>query len=650
MRAHEHRLGRGPGRAPSRSRAPVTRPEAAAFGRRRPTLQGLGQRQMHQPVHRGLRTAGACPGSSETTVEGTIWPVDANLRPEGRNGPLVRTLVQPPRLLPALGQDLGVPGAAQGPAGRRRPRRSARSTSTPSRPLVWQAAERENFVARRAEDAPPRRRQHPRRRGRPRAQARPRRAAGRRVRRPAAPARARPQRRLPAQRHHPRRPAGARRGRLRRAGRTPPQLDDAYRFLRAMEHRIQLYRLRRTHLVPEDEADLRRLGRSLGPAHRPGRRAEPASGGGTPPSCGGCTRSSSTGRCSTPSPSSRPARPGSARRRRGQRLEALGYADPAAALRHLEALASGVTPQGRDPADAAAGAARLVRRLRRPGRRAARLPQGVRRARQDALVPAAAARRGRRRREPRPRAVRRPARPRPAAARPRGGRAARRPARGCDPARPGPSGAGGARRRRAAPTTAEGAVAAARGVRRRELFRTAAADIVGSYGTEEQPGRGGPRARSSTGSAARSPTSTPATHRGRAARRRARAVGRHAAHPVRGHRHGPLRRPRAGLRLRRRRAVRARAARGRRRAGGRAGREHRRHRDAPAAPAAHAPTRRCSSTPTCAPRARPGRWCARSTSYAAYYRRWSLVWESQALLRAEPVAGRRGPRARASSS
>lgn len=29
---------------------------------------------------------------SETTVEGTIWPVDANLRPEGRNGPLVRTL------------------------------------------------------------------------------------------------------------------------------------------------------------------------------------------------------------------------------------------------------------------------------------------------------------------------------------------------------------------------------------------------------------------------------------------------------------------------------------------------------------------------------------------------------------------------------
>lgn len=33
-------------------------------------------------------------------------------------------------------------------------------------------------------------------------------------------------------------------------------------------------------------------------------------------------------------------------------------------------------------------------------------------------------------------------------------------------------------------------------------------------------------------------------------------------------------------------------------------------------------------------------------SYAAYYRRWSLAWESQALLRAEPVAGDPGLGAR----
>ena len=41
-------------------------------------------------------------------------------------------------------------------------------------------------------------------------------------------------------------------------------LDDAYRFLRTLEHRLQLHRLRRTHTMPEDESDLRRLGRSLG--------------------------------------------------------------------------------------------------------------------------------------------------------------------------------------------------------------------------------------------------------------------------------------------------------------------------------------------------------------------------------------------------
>lgn len=36
-----------------------------------------------------------------------------------------------------------------------------------------------------------------------------------------------------------------------------------YRFLRALEHRMQLHRLRRTHVVPDTETDLRRLGRAL---------------------------------------------------------------------------------------------------------------------------------------------------------------------------------------------------------------------------------------------------------------------------------------------------------------------------------------------------------------------------------------------------
>src|SRR5687768_10212923 len=42
------------------------------------------------------------------------------------------------------------------------------------------------------------------------------------------------------------------------------ELRAAYEFLRSLEHRIQLFQLRRTQLLPEGEDDLRRLGRSLG--------------------------------------------------------------------------------------------------------------------------------------------------------------------------------------------------------------------------------------------------------------------------------------------------------------------------------------------------------------------------------------------------
>ena len=41
-------------------------------------------------------------------------------------------------------------------------------------------------------------------------------------------------------------------------------LDGAYRFLRTLEHRMQLWQLRRTHVLPEDHRALRRLGRSMG--------------------------------------------------------------------------------------------------------------------------------------------------------------------------------------------------------------------------------------------------------------------------------------------------------------------------------------------------------------------------------------------------
>jgi glutamate-ammonia-ligase adenylyltransferase len=119
-------------------------------------------------------------------------------------------------------------------------------------------------------------------------------------------------------------------------------LASAYRFLRTLEHRIQLQDLRRTHVVPEGEQDLRRLGRSMGfrrdpvveltaewntharevrriheklfyrPLLQAVARLEPGEARLTPEAA-------------------------------AQRLQALGYADPAGALRHLEALTSGVS-------------------------------------------------------------------------------------------------------------------------------------------------------------------------------------------------------------------------------------------------------------------------------------------------------------------
>ena len=89
-------------------------------------------------------------------------------------------------------------------------------------------------------------------------------------------------------------------------------LADAYRFLRRVEHLLQLYQLRRTHSLPDDPQTIRRIGRAMhqpflpngpGPARRgrppTPRRNSPPSGGGTRSRSGGCTRSSSTARCCT---------------------------------------------------------------------------------------------------------------------------------------------------------------------------------------------------------------------------------------------------------------------------------------------------------------------------------------------------------------
>ena len=117
-------------------------------------------------------------------------------------------------------------------------------------------------------------------------------------------------------------------------------LSNAYVFLRTMEHRIQLQRLRRTHIVPDDDAQLRALARSLGFADVDELTQV-------------WKRHAREVRRIHEKLFYRPLLNAVARLDAGEarlsldaaeeRLAALGYADPAGALRHLEALTSGVS-------------------------------------------------------------------------------------------------------------------------------------------------------------------------------------------------------------------------------------------------------------------------------------------------------------------
>ena len=421
---------------------------------------------------------------SETTVEGSIWPVDANLRPEGRNGPLVRTLSSHVAYYQRWAKTWEFQALLKARPVAGDPGLGAEYVAA-LQPLVWQAADRENFV--------------------PDVQKMRRRVV---ENIPAAEV----DRQLKLgpgglrdvefavqllQLVHGRSDTSLHSGTTLDAlealaaggyvGRADAaQLDEAYRFLRSMEHRIQLHRLRRTHLVPEDPADLRRLGRSLG------LRTDPVAG-----LQRAWKRHASVVRRLHEKLFYRPLldavaqlAPGEARlspEAARERMVALGYADPAAALRHLEALASGVTRKAAiqrtllpvllgwfaDSADPDAGLLNFrkvsdalgktpwyLRLLRDEGAAAENLARVLSAGRlaPDLLMRA-------------PEAV----------------------------ALLGDGATGGlAPRGRpqleqeilAAVRRADGgeqAVTAARGVRRRELFRTAAADIVGSYGTEAQP-------------------------------------------------------------------------------------------------------------------------------------------------------------------
>jgi glutamate-ammonia-ligase adenylyltransferase len=578
---------------------------------------------------------------SDTTAEGTIWPVDANLRPEGRNGPLVRTLSSHLAYyrrwaktweFQALLKARPVAGDAA----------LGREYCEALAPMVWQAAERENFVT----DV-----QQMRRRvvaGIPAAQLDRELKLG---------------------------PGGLRdvefavqllqlvHGRSDTALRSPTTLaaldalaaggyvgrqdaaalGDAYRFLRVLEHRIQLQKLRRTHLMPQDQAELRRLGRSLGFRQDPVAELTRA-----------WKRHASVVRRLHEKIFYRPLldavaqlAPGEIRLSASaarQRLEALGYADPAAALRHLEALTSGVSRKAAiqrtllpvllgwfaDSADPDAGLLGFrkvsdalgqtpwyLRLLRDEGAAAENLARVLSAGRlaPDLLLraPEAVALLGD-----------------PGGLRPRGREALTQEALAAVGRADGP----------------EQAVTAVRGVRRRELFRTAAADIIGAYkagggeGPAEGPPSGGP-----DGTAA-------------AVDRVGEALSDLNAATVAGALRAAVD-ARWGDTLPTRFAVI-----GMGRFGGRElnygsdadvlfvhePREGVDEREAGEAAFAVAnEMRRLLQLPSSdppllidadlRPEGRSGPLVRTLASYAAYYRRWSLVWERHALLRAEPVAG-----------
>ncbi|MEU3003105.1 MULTISPECIES: bifunctional [glutamine synthetase] adenylyltransferase/[glutamine synthetase]-adenylyl-L-tyrosine phosphorylase [unclassified Streptomyces] len=569
---------------------------------------------------------------SETTVEGTIWEVDANLRPEGRNGPLVRTLSSHLAYYQRWAKTWEFQALLKARAVAGDPELGAEYVEAVS-PLVWGAADRENFV--------------------PDVQKMRRRVVDN----------------IPADRIerelklgpgglrdvefavqllqlvHGRSDASLHSGSTLEALRAladggyvgradAAQLDEAYRFLRAMEHRIQLHRLRRTHLVPEDEADLRRIGRSLGMRTDPVAELNKA-----------WKRHASVVRRLHEKIFYRPLldavaqlAPGESRlspKAAAIRLEALGYADPAAALRHLEALSSGVTRKAAiqrtllpvllgwfaDSADPDAGLLGFrkvsdalgktpwyLRLLRDEGAAAENLARVLSAGRlaPDLLMraPEAVAILGD-----------------PEGLRPR----TREHLEQEVLAAVGRAG------------DAESAVAVVRGVRRRELFRTTAADLIGSYGTEDSPAEQDHGALvDRVGSAVTDLNAATIAGALRAAVRErwgdtlptrfaVIGMGRFGGHELS---YGSdadvlfVHRPREGV------------------SDEEAGR---------AANSVVGEMRRLLQLPTAdppllidadlRPEGRTGPMVRTLKSYEAYYRRWSLVWESQALLRAEHMAG-----------
>jgi glutamate-ammonia-ligase adenylyltransferase len=314
--------------------------------------------------------AGVIRACERTTPEGSLFPVDPNLRPEGRQGPLVRSLASHLAYYERWAKTWEFQALLKA-----RPAAGdlilGQLYSEAVAPLVWEASRRENFV----EDVQAMRRRV--------VDTLPKNMAGRELKLGPGGLRdiefavqllqlvhGRDDDRLRVPATLPALAALAEGGYVGRDD--AEDLAQAYRFLRQTEHLLQLYQLRRTHTLPTDPVVLRRLGRAIGSNAKsiipnvrvvppgpsmPLRGAGPRSTGGTavPPEealTEAWTKTAQRVRrlheklfyrplldavAKLPSGAAR-LTPEAAR----ARLEALGYRDPAGALRHIEALTAGL--------------------------------------------------------------------------------------------------------------------------------------------------------------------------------------------------------------------------------------------------------------------------------------------------------------------
>ena len=277
---------------------------------------------------------------SDHTREGTIWEVDANLRPEGNQGPLSRTLRSHVAYYDRWAstwefQALLKARFAAGDA------ELGQAYLDALAPKVWDASTRENFVrdvramrTRVIENIPTQQRDRQLKLG----------AGGLRDVEFAVQL---------LQLVHGRGDASLRSPTTLEAlraltdggyvgRRDGAAMEDAYEFLRTLEHRIQLYRLRRNHVVPDDEEDLRRLGRSMGYRQSPAERLEKDWNAHKrlvrrlheklfyQPLLEAVTSLPDEGLRLTPEAAQ-------------ARLTALGFVDPRGALAHIQALTTGVS-------------------------------------------------------------------------------------------------------------------------------------------------------------------------------------------------------------------------------------------------------------------------------------------------------------------